>query len=43
MKPWLIGTSTSYSMAGQGGHLILPMNYGGHFHKATALGNFFIS
>ena len=30
-------------MAGQSGHLLLPMNYGGHFHKETALGQFFIT
>ena len=38
-----IGTSTKYDMGGQGGNLLLPMNYGGHFHKATALGKFFIT
>ena len=38
-----ICTSTSYDMTGQRGNLLLPMNYGGHFHKATALGQFFIT
>ena len=38
-----IVNSKRYGMEGQGGHLILPMNYGGHFHKATALGQFFIT
>ena len=36
-----IDISTKYGMAGHGGHFLLLMNYGGHFHKATALGNFF--
>ena len=30
-------------MVGQGEHLLFPMNYGGHFHKATSLGKIFIT
>ena len=33
-----IDISTKYGMEGHGGNFILLMNYGGHFHKAAALG-----
>ena len=33
--------STNYGMVVHGGSFILLMNYGVHFHKATALGQFF--
>ena len=36
-----IDISTKYGIAGHGGHFILLMNYGGHFHKAATLGQFF--
>ena len=36
-----IDISTNYGMAGHGGNFLLLMNYGGHFHKEAALGQFF--
>ena len=36
-----IDISTNYGKAGHGGHFLLLMNSGGHFHKAAALGQFF--
>ena len=36
-----IDISTNYGMTGHGGNFLLLMNYGGHFHKAAALGKFF--
>ena len=36
-----IDISTKYGMAGHGGHFLLLMNYGFHFHKAAALGKSF--
>ena len=31
----------NYGMAGHGEKFLLLINYGGHFHKAAALGHFF--
>ena len=36
-----IDISTKNGMAGHGRNFLLLMNYGGHFHKAVALGQFF--
>ena len=36
-----IDISTNYGMAGHGGHFLLLLNYGVHFHKASTLGQFF--
>ena len=36
-----IDISTNYGIEGHGRHFILLMNYGGHFHKAASLGQFF--
>ena len=36
-----IDISTKYGMVGHGRHFLILINYGGHFHNAAALGNFF--
>ena len=35
-----IDISTNYGMACHGGHFLILMNDGGHFHKVAALGQF---